>query len=271
MRRKKLSKIKFIAIKAATIRKTLWLLIGFVALEIVLCTAAARDEAQPAGNTPRELPIYSVENTQNQIAISFDAAAGASDTNALLGILNAHNVKATFFLCGCWIRNHPQETLQLYNAGHEIANHGDNHLDPVSLSAGALEKEIEGCSAEIRKITGESPTLYRPASGSYNNQVIRTARALGYEAVQWSVDSLDWQDQGIQAIQERVLNHKALKSGAILLFHNDTKYTATALDELLTDLENKGYSMVTVSELLLEEPFYVDSNGVQRAGSPEIS
>jgi peptidoglycan/xylan/chitin deacetylase (PgdA/CDA1 family) len=216
-----------------------------------------------ASTSGRSLPIYSVERTDRKIAITFDAASGASDTDALLGILSLHQVPATFFLCGCWMRNHPQETIRLYSAGHEIGNHGDNHLDPVGLSAEALQKEIEDASEELRNLVGIRPALYRPAYGSYDNTVIQTARDLGYEAIQWSVDSLDWMEEGIDEMTSRVLTHAELRDGAILLFHNDTKYTAQALDTILTKLKEQGYTMVTVSDLLWPGSYSLDHTGRQ--------
>ena len=140
------------------------------------------------------------------------------------------------------------------------------HLDPVGLSREKLTEEIEGAAAQMQALLGVRPTLYRPAYGSYNNQVVSTARDMGYKVIQWSVDSLDWKELGLREMQERVLNHKDLGPGAILLFHNDTKYTAQALDQILTELEQRGYEMVTVSELLLEEPTYLDHTGRQWPG-----
>lgn len=242
-------------------------MVGVFLLTIVLISLFRSPAIQSVSSGEKVLPIYSVEREDKKIAITFDAASGASDTDALLGILSMHNVKATFFLCGCWMRNHPEETIRLYSAGHEIGNHGDNHLDPVTLDKEGIKKEIEGASDELQSLTGIRPVLYRPAYGSYNNEVIRTARSLGYEAVQWSVDSLDWKEMGIEALQEQVLSHKNLESGAILLFHNDAKYTAQALDQVLAKLEEQGYEMVTVSELLLTGEYYLDHTGRQFAGS----
>ena len=219
----------------------------------------------------RELPIYSVKTEEKRLAITFDAASGAGDTDALLGVLSAHKVKATFFMCGCWIRNHPEEAKKIMNAGHEIGNHGDLHLDPVKLSKEELIKEIENQTAELQKRLGITPVLYRPAYGSYNTQVVRTARELGYEVVQWSVDSLDWKEYGVEEMQRRILDHPQLKEGAILLFHNDTAYTAISLDGILTELENQGYIVGCVSDLILEEPYEIDHNGCQFKGSPFIS
>ena len=244
-----------------------------VVLLLIACVAAVvdggaiRQEAATASTGVRELPIYSVETEEKRVAISFDAAAGASDTDALLGILAAHDVKATFFLCGCWVRNHPNETKKIMNAGHEIGNHGDAHLDPVKLSKEELMTEIENQAEEVQKLLGIKPTLYRPAYGSYNTEVIRTARDLGYEAVQWSVDSLDWKNYGVEEIQKRILGHSELTNGAILLFHNDTTYTAQALDGILTELERQGYVIGCVSDLILDEPYEIDHTGRQFKGS----
>ena len=215
----------------------------------------------------REIPIYSVETKEKRLALSFDAADGATDVDALLGILASHNMKATFFLCGCWIRNHPREAEKILNAGHEIGNHGDMHLDPVKLSKEELMTEIKKQEEEIQKRFGITQTLYRPAYGSYNTEVVRTAKDLGYEVIQWSVDSLDWKNYGADEIQSRILNHSMLNNGAILLFHVDSKYTATALDGILTELRRRGYEMGTVSDLILKEPYEIDHSGRQFKGS----
>lgn len=229
------------------------------------------NKIQPVSTGVRELPIYCVKTEEKRIAITFDAAAGAWDTDVLLGILAAHNVRATFFVCGCWIRNHPDDARKIFNAGHEIGNHGDQHLDPVLLSKDVLITEIENQSAEVQKLLGIKPILYRPAYGSYNTEVIRTARELGYEAIQWSVDSLDWKEYGAEEIKQRILNHTQLTNGAILLFHNDTAYTALALDEILTGLEEKGYVIGTVSDLILDQPYEIDHNGCQYRGEEVTS
>lgn len=75
----------------------------------------------------KKLPIYCVDRDDNKIAISFDAAWGADDTDELLKILEDNGVLATFFLCGTWIDDYPEEVKKLYEAGHDIGNHSDSH------------------------------------------------------------------------------------------------------------------------------------------------
>lgn len=79
------------------------------------------------------------------------------------------------------------------------------------------------------------------------------------------VDSLDWKDYGVDSIIDTVCNHKALEPGAIILCHNGAKYTAEALDTLLTQLEEKGYTIVPVSELIMRENYHMDVTGKQIA------
>lgn len=83
------------------------------------------------------------------------------------------------------------------------------------------------------------------------------------------MDSLDWKDYGVDSIIDTVCNHKALGPGAIILCHNGAKYTADALDTLLTQLEQKGYTIVPVSELIIRENYHMDVTGKQIADEPD--
>lgn len=79
------------------------------------------------------------------------------------------------------------------------------------------------------------------------------------------VDSLDWKDYGADAILDKVLNHKHLGNGSIILCHNGAKYTADALDSLITGLEEKGYQIVPVSELIIRDNYHMNTEGRQLA------
>ena len=123
--------------------------------------------------------------------------------------------------------------------------------------------EIEGCHTIIKSMTGIDMTLFRAPYGDYNESVILAAKSEGYNTVQWDVDSLDWKDYGVDAIVDKVCNHKDLKNGSIILLHNGSKYTALALDELLKELEEKGYSFAPLSELIYTEDYSIDHTGRQ--------
>lgn len=211
----------------------------------------------------RELPIYCVGTDNPQLSITFDGAWGNEDLPEILDILASQNVRATFFLTGDWMRAFPEDTKAIAQGGHDIGNHGDNHLDMVGLSSSEMAQEISGAHEALLTLTGTSMDLFRPPYGSYDNEVIRQATACGYFSIQWSVDSLDWKNYGRDDIIDRVLNHKNLKNGAIILLHNGAKYTASALEELILGLKAQGYELVPVSELIYRENFHMEHDGTQ--------
>lgn len=211
----------------------------------------------------RKLPIYSVDTEKNQIAISFDAAWGAEDFERIMEILDKHQVKTTFFMTGNWVRDNPECVKQLVKKGHDLGNHSEHHYDMVKLSKKEMAEELQGVYDQVKELTGYEIDLFRPPYGSYDNAVIEVAEENGYYPVQWSVDSLDWKDYGVDSIINTVCQHKELKPGAIILCHNGAKYTADALDQLLTGLENQGYEIVPISKLILRENYTMDVTGKQ--------
>lgn len=215
----------------------------------------------------RELPIYCVETAENKIALSFDAAWGAEDFDQIMEILDKHNVKVTFFMTGGWVENYPECVKTLVEKGHDLGNHSEHHKDMTKLSKAEQEKELKEVHDRVKELTGYEMDLFRPPYGAYSNSVIRTAYDCGYYPIQWSVDSLDWKDYGTDSIIKTVCNHKALAPGAIILCHNGAKYTAQALDTMLTQLEEKGYEIVPISKLILRENYHMDVTGKQLADS----
>ena len=169
---------------------------------------------------------------------------GADSTPKLLEILKEHNVKATFFLTGIWVKKYPEMVQAIAAAGHEIGNHSLTHPHFASLSEAEIKQELDENDALIFKLTNKHTRLFRPPFGEYDNLVLQTARGMGYEVIQWSVDSLDWQNIGKEAIVDRVL--KNVQPGAIILFHNNAKYTPEALPVILDTLQQQGYQIVLV-------------------------
>ena len=168
----------------------------------------------------RELPIYSVDRNDGKIAVSFDAAWGGDNTPRLLDILDEYGVKATFFLVDTWVERFPELVKEIAARGHEIGNHSTTHPQMSRLSRGKILEELTIVADHIQALTGVRPTLFRAPYGDYSNDVILTARGAGYEVIQWSVDSLDWKNKGVQPLIDRATRN--VKSGDIILFHNDS-------------------------------------------------
>lgn len=208
----------------------------------------------------KELPVYSVERDDDVIAVTFDASWGADNTPKLLDILDEYDAKCTFFLVGLWVDKYPDMVQAIVERGHEIGNHSATHPHMSKLSESKMLEELRMMSDKVEKLTGVRPTLFRPPYGDYNNSVIRTVRSAGYEAVQWSVDSLDWKNISPQDMIRRA---GKVGKGDIILFHNDSQYLLDALPTLLQSYKEQGLQMVKVSDILLEGETTIDVQGKQ--------
>lgn len=211
----------------------------------------------------RELPIYSVETDEKKIALSFDAAWGNEDTRNILEILEKHDIKVTFFMTGGWVESYPEDVKAICEAGHDLGNHSENHKNMSQLSEEEKTQELLSVHEKVKELTGVEMCLFRPPYGDYDDAVVLNAKQNGYYTIQWSVDSLDWKDYGKESIIDTVVNHKELKNGAIILCHNGAKYTASALDEMITQLKEKGYEFVPISQLIYPDDYHMDVTGRQ--------
>lgn len=210
----------------------------------------------------RELPIYSVETDKKQVALGINCAWDDKDIDSFISILDAHHVKATFFLVGNWCRQYPDAVKKLAQAGMELGSHSNTHPDMAKLSREEIERELHDGGRRIGEITGQVPRLFRAPSGSYNDLVVSTARALGWEVIQWNCDTIDWKGGEADELLRNAM--KNLENGSIFLLHVGAKHTLEALPQLLDLLEEKGYSIVTVGELIYPQPYTIDHQGRQK-------
>ncbi|MDI6870683.1 MAG: polysaccharide deacetylase family sporulation protein PdaB [Bacillota bacterium] len=203
----------------------------------------------------RLYPVYQVATTEKVAALTFDISWGTKTPAPVVEILRQKNLRCTFFLSGPWVMNHPDLARLIKAGGHEIASHGHRHLNYSTLSADGVAEQLRLAHQSIKQVLGVEPNLIRTPNGDYNDTVIRTIRANGYEAIQWSTDSLDWLNPGVERIISRVLDR--VHPGDIILMHasDSCRQTVAALPAVIDGLRAKGYRLVTVSELLrLAEP-----------------
>ena len=130
------------------------------------------------------------------------------------------------------------------------------------LSRQEIQDELTKSSATIESVIGKKVKLFRPPYGDYNNLLLEVASSLNLKTIQWSIDTLDWKDYSANKIAEKVI--KKAKSGAIILCHNNGLHTAEALPKIFEVLISQGYSFVPISELVYQENYYIDINGIQR-------
>lgn len=206
-------------------------------------------------------PIYAVARTDRKIAISFDAAWGSEYTRQIMDILDEYNIKTTFFVVKFWVEDNPEMAKEIVNRGHEIGNHSASHPEMGGLSDGEIEKEIMTTHQTIKEVTGFEPLLFRPPFGHYSEKLLAKIAGLGYYAIQWDVDSLDWKERGAEDIIRRV-SEKA-QPGSIVLFHNNAKYITAALPRVLEHFRQQNYEVVPISQLIYYGAYRIDHEGRQ--------
>ena len=245
--------------KTLTLRKLTGVLSIILAISIIF--GILMGNYAWASVSQKKLPIYSVETAEKKIAITFDAAWTNQDTQQLINILNKHNAKATFFIVGDWAEKFPESVKAFYEAGHTIANHSDTHKAFSKCTRNEIKEEIENCNKKLEAITNHKVTLVRAPSGDYTTQGLEVAKDMGMITIQWDVDSLDYTKISVDEIVKRVVN--GTRNGSIILFHNGVENTAPALDKILTELTNQGYTFVSVDDLIYKDNYYLDHTGRQ--------
>lgn len=208
------------------------------------------------------LPIYSVETQEQKLSLTINCAWNADDIDIILDTLSKYKVKVTFFMVGDWVDRFPEALKKISDAGHEIGNHSDTHPHVNQLSLEKNQSQIKECADKIEKITGKKSTLYRGPYGEYNDTVIKAAQLENHKTIQWSLDTLDYKGLTEQEMWNRLKDK--LKNGSIVLMHNGTAHTAEALDKLIYNIQEKGYKIVPVSELIYSENYTIDNAGMQK-------
>lgn len=242
-------------------KKPLFSALALVAAVILILWTVNNPAIVGASAVQRLLPVYCVQREDKLVAISFDAAWGNEDTQTLIDILSEHGVNATFFVVGDWVDRYPESVKALSDAGNEVMNHSTSHAHFAALSEPEIVSDLNTCNQKIAAITGTSPTLFRCPYGEYDDHVIQAVNSTGMTAVQWDVDSLDWKGISASEIQKRVLDR--VQPGSIVLFHNAAEHTPEALPGILDTLIADGYTVVPVSQILLDGECTIDHTGRQ--------
>lgn len=185
----------------------------------------------------------------------------ADDIDNILKILEANNTKITFFIVGDWIEKFPEAVKKIAEKGHEIASHSDTHPHVNNLNYEENIEEIEKSNDKIEKIAGKRTQIYRAPYGEHNDTVIKAAQDKGYYTVQWNLDTLDYTGLTGNEMWNRLKDK--IKAGDIILSHNGTKHTANSLDMLIKNIKQKGFEVVTISDLIYKENYIINSAGTQ--------
>ena len=183
------------------------------------------------------------DNDSKLVALTFDDGPNYN-TNKVLNVLEEYNVTATFFILGSKIKGNEYILKRIVDGGNELGNHTFNHLLLTKYDKDKIREEIRSTSDLIYDVTGNYPFLFRPSYGSVNNRIKEVS---DYPIIIWNVDTLDWKYHNSKKIVSRVINK--VKDGDIVLMHDVYSATANALYTIIPELQSKGYTFVTISEL----------------------
>jgi len=201
-----------------------------------------------------------------QIALTYDDGPNDPHTLELLEVLAKHDVKATFFMIGQFVRQRPEIARAVAAAGHEIGNHTFTHPLLIFASAGRTGAEIADCRRALEDTIGEPPKLFRPPFGGRRPGTLRIAGEFGLSPVMWNVTGYDWSAPPAAVIEARVARQVHADGGDVVLLHDgghrgmgaDRAQTVIATGKLIRRYKDQGFRFVTVPEMMSAEDQQVD-------------
>jgi peptidoglycan/xylan/chitin deacetylase (PgdA/CDA1 family) len=207
-------------------------------------TAAPRSPTRPDGPDGPTRPDCTKKKC---IALTFDDGPVPDTTTDVATALRKHRAKATFFMLGQNVAAHPAAVQQVAATGSEIGNHTWRHPSLTSLSSPDIEGELRRTNRIIARHTGTPPTLIRPPYGNTNRRLDHVAKKLDLAEIYWNVDTLDWKHPDTDRLIAYTLRHAARNK--VILMHDIYPTTAAAVPKIITGLQARGYTLVTISEL----------------------
>jgi peptidoglycan/xylan/chitin deacetylase (PgdA/CDA1 family) len=191
-----------------------------------------------------------------RLALTYDDGPNDPHTLRLLDILARHNLHATFFLIGRYVRRRPDIVRELVKAGHVVGNHTFTHPLLTLKSADEVRRELTDCRKAIEDAVGQHSNLFRPPFGGRRPAVLRVARSLGLQPIMWNVTGYDWNAPPAAAIERKV--ESQMRGGDVILLHDgghkqmgaDRSQTVLATDHLLSRYQSEGFEFVTIRQML---------------------
>jgi len=227
----------------------------------------ASEQALENGAIDRTLsvtPYVRVAGAQHrEIALTFDDGPGPY-TPQVLSLLQGMNVPATFFEVGIEEQYFHAATSQIVAAGYPIGDHTENHAPMSRLSSADQQSQLLREISATGAYGAAYPRLFRPPYGLWNGTTLAVLRKLRMLMVLWTIDTRDYRQPGVQAIVSSVLS--GARPGAIVLMHDaggTRTQTVAALPLIISGLRARGYKLVTVSKLLLDNP----ASAAEQAGA----
>jgi peptidoglycan-N-acetylglucosamine deacetylase len=195
------------------------------------------------------------------VALTFDLCqkplAPAGFDQGIIDALVNNQAPATFFMGGDWMRTHPAETRVIASYPQfEMGNHSWDHPDDMRLlDEEHMHREIVMTQDLLYQLTGRVATLFRPPTGYYNDFLLSVVAWHGMRTIRWDADSAN-PTPGNSAENIAKLVHERTQNGSIVLMHANGRgwNTAAAVPLIIADLRARGFTLVTVSQLIGVDP-----------------
>jgi peptidoglycan/xylan/chitin deacetylase (PgdA/CDA1 family) len=193
-----------------------------------------------------------------QLALTFDDGPNDLHTLKLLEVLAKHNVQATFFMIGRFVRERPDIARAVAAAGHVVGNHTFTHPRLIFQSEAQTRAELTNCRQALQDAMGAHSNLFRPPFGGRRPVTLRIARELGFETVMWNVPGHDWHSLPASVIESKIARQISSGGGEIVLLHDgghsalgaDRAQTVIATDNLIRRYEDLGFEFLTIAEMM---------------------
>ena len=197
----------------------------------------------------REIELEVVERgidpTKPMVAITYDDGPNPKSTPRILDTLEKYGVVATFFDLGQLVNSYPDIVRREEAIGCEVGNHSYSHKNFNVLTDEEIQEEVRNSENAFIKALGHKTVLFRLPYGNIN---LKVKENMDYPFIKWNVDSLDWKSRNKNKILTQIRKTNNF-DGHIILMHSIYGTTADATEVLVPELINKGYQLVTVSEL----------------------
>lgn len=204
--------------------------------------------------------FYKGDENKKEIYLTFDNGYENGYTEAILNILKKENVPATFFVTGHYLKSAEHLVKRMVADGHIIGNHSWDHPDLTTVSDERLKEELDKVKVATEKVTKQKGMSYlRPPRGIFSERTLKLSSELGYANVFWSLAFVDWNvnaQKGWEYSYKEVM--KQIHPGAILLLHTVSKDNADALEKIIKDLKEKGYTFKSLDDLMMKSNFDTD-------------
>ena len=192
-----------------------------------------------------------------KVALTLDDGPSYLYTERILDVLKKYGVKASFFLIGERMIEHPEMVRRIYLEGHDLGNHTYNHLRLDKFADQRVDYEIAETNRVFENILGFVPEYFRPPGGRFNQTVLNTVEYYGLTPIGWSINANDflYENQYVneEYVQRRVsailaLLERNLKPGAIILMHNGSLISLAVLPKMIEHIQSQGYEFVILSD-----------------------